>query len=84
MLVPCVAPKFSPVIVTEVPGPPEIGETSLMLAEMVKVTELLAYPPTVTITGPVVTPEGTGATIEVPVQPAGAAAIPLKVRVLAP
>jgi len=62
VLAPCVAPKFAPLIVTDVPTAPEVGERLLMLAATVNVTELLANPPTVTTTGPVVAPEGTGAT----------------------
>jgi len=50
----------------------------------VKVTPLLARLPTVTTTGPVVTPAGTGATIDVALQLVGVAAVPLKVTVLVP
>ena len=65
-LVPCVTPKFPPVIVTGVPAGPEAGLRELMLGGggtvTVKVTALLlsmATPPMVTTTGPVVAPEGT-------------------------
>src|ERR1700686_2115725 len=47
-------------------------------------TPPLETPPTVTITGPVVVPEGTGAVMLVLVQPVGAAITPLSVNVLAP
>ena len=50
----------------------------------VKATPLLAEPPTVTITFPVVAPLGTGATIEAELQLVGAASVPLKVTVLVP
>jgi hypothetical protein len=86
VLVPWVEPKFVPVIVTEVPTGPEVGERLVMLGgpETVKVTPLLATPPTVTTTLPVVAPVGTGATIEVALQLVGVAAVPLKVTVLLP
>ena len=43
VLVPRVAPKFVPVIVTAVPGAPEIGDRPVMLgAVTVKLTPLLA------------------------------------------
>src|SRR5829696_5818270 len=49
-----------------------------------KVTPLLAMPPTVTTTGPVAAPAGTGATILVLVQLVGVAVMPLNVTVLLP
>jgi hypothetical protein len=65
-LVPCVAPKFPPVIVTGVPAGPEAVLREVMLGGggtvTVKLTALLlrlATPPMVTTTGPVVAPEGT-------------------------
>ena len=73
-------------MVTEVPTPPEVGDRLVMLGavETVKLTPLLATPPTVTTTLPVVAPVGTGATIEVALQLVGVAAVPLKVTVLVP
>jgi len=50
----------------------------------VKTTELLAWPPTVTTTFPVVAPLGTGTAMLVALQLVGVAAIPLKVTVLLP
>ena len=47
-------------------------------------TPLLATPPTVTTTFPVVAPLGTGATMLVALQLEGVAAVPLKVTVLVP
>ena len=42
VLAPCVVPKFTPVIVTEVPEDPEVGERLVMLgASTVKFTPLL-------------------------------------------
>src|SRR6266568_3595221 len=86
VLVPWVAPKFAPVMVTEVPPGPEVGDRLVMLGavETVKVTPLLATPFTVTTTLPVVAPVGTGAAIEVALQLVGVAAVPLKVTVLLP
>jgi len=87
VLVPCVTPKFAPAIVTDVPMTPETGFKLVMLGAgtvTVKLTPLLAAPPTVTTTFPVVVPAGTGATILVALQLVGAAAIPLNVTVLVP
>src|SRR5947207_8161318 len=50
----------------------------------VKVTPLLATPPTVIITFPDVAPDGTGATILVEFQLVGEAAVPLNMTVLVP
>src|SRR5215469_12120912 len=50
VLVPCVDPKFMPVIVTAVPTTPEVGLRLVMLGGRVtvKFTPLLGAPPTVT------------------------------------
>src|SRR5215813_1514936 len=50
----------------------------------VKLTPLLATPPTVTTTFPVVAPAGTGTTMLDAVQLVGDAAVPLNVTVLVP
>ena len=50
----------------------------------VKVTPLLATPPTVTATLPVVAPLGTGATMLVALQLVGVAAVPLNFTALVP
>jgi hypothetical protein len=88
VLVPCVAPKFVPAIVTEVPTGPEAGFRLVMLGGggvvTVKVVPLLATPPTVTITFPVAAPGGTGATMLVALQLAGVAVTPLNFTVLVP
>jgi hypothetical protein len=87
VLVPCVAPKFVPAIVTGVPTNPDTGFRLVMLGPgtvTVKLTPLLATPPTVTTTLPVVAPAGTGTTMLVAPQLVGAAAIPLNVTVLEP
>jgi hypothetical protein len=85
-LVPCVAPKFVPVMVTGVATGPLVGERLVILGgtNTVKLTPLLANPPTVTTTLPVVAPAGTGTTMLVADQLVGAAAVPLKVTVLVP
>ena len=51
---------------------------------IVKLIPLLATPPTVTTTGPVVAPEGTGTVMDVPLHVPGVAAVPLNVTVLVP
>src|SRR5689334_4091627 len=50
----------------------------------VKLRPLLAVPPTVTTTLPVVAPEGTGAVMLVALQAVGVAVVPLKRTVLVP
>jgi hypothetical protein len=85
VLLPWVAPKFVPVIVTDVPTGPEVGDRLVMLGGTVTVnaTLLLARPPTVTTTLPVVAPLGTATVMLVPLQLAAVAAeVPLKVTVL--
>src|SRR5258708_5057794 len=88
VLLPCVAPKFAPVIVTEAPANPDVGFRLAMLgagtAETVKFTPLLARPPTVTTTFPVVAPAGTSATMLVALQFVGVATVPLNLTVLLP
>src|SRR6185369_715660 len=87
VLVPFVDPKFAPVIVTDVPAAPLVGDRLVMLGPVVvtvKAFALLATPPTVTTTLPVVAPEGTGTTMLVADQLVGVAAVPLNVTVLVP
>jgi hypothetical protein len=84
VLVPWVDPKFNPVMVTEAPMGPEAGERLLMLGNTVNVTPPLGTPLTVTTTGPVVAPAGTGTLIEVAAQVVGVAGVPLNVTVLVP
>jgi len=85
-LVPMVGPKFVPLIVTTVPIGPAIGLMLLMTGGgvTVKGTPLLTTLLTVTITTPVVAPDGTGASMLVSDQLVGVAAVPPKVSVLAP
>jgi hypothetical protein len=85
-LLPWLAPKFTPVTVTEVPTGPMFGDKFVMVGAelMVNVAALLARPPTVTTTEPVEAPEGIGALIDVLVQVVGVAMMPLKVTELLP
>ena len=85
VLVLCVAPKFVPVIVTDVPTVPDVALRFVMLGAdvvTVKFTPLLATPPTVTTTFPVVAPLGTGTTMLVALQLVGVPAVPLNFTVL--
>jgi hypothetical protein len=87
VLVPCVAPKFAPLIVTAVPITPEFGLKLVMFgAELVtvKLDPLLAWPPTVTTTLPVTAPAGTGTTMLASLQLVGAAFTPPNMTVLVP
>jgi hypothetical protein len=86
VLVPCVEPKFTPVIVTGEPIGPDAGEMLLIVGviETVNGNPLLDIPLTVTTTLPDVAVSGTGTEILVEVQLVGAAVVPLKVTVLAP
>ena len=83
---PGLAPKLLPLIVTEAPTAPEVGESPLMLGAGTTVNEtpLLAMLATVTTTLPVVAPVGTGTTIELALQLVVVAAVPLNETVLVP
>src|SRR5438309_2336060 len=77
-----VVTKLVPVIVTAVPTGPEVGFRLVMAGAdevTVKFTPLLAIPPTVTTTLPVVAPLGTDATMLVALQLVVLAVVPLKV-----
>ena len=85
VLVPCVEPKFVPVIVTDSPTTPDGGHRLAILGATVNEEPLLANPPTVTTTLPVVAPVGTVATIEVALQlPIVVAVVPLNATVFVP
>jgi hypothetical protein len=86
VLVPCVAPKFAPVMVTAVPTGPDVGLRALIDGGTVTVKgrPLLTRPPTVTTTFPVVAPVGTGTVRLVELQLLGVASVPLKATVLVP
>jgi len=87
VLVPCVAPKFAPAIVTGLPMGPDVGLRLVMLGGggmTVKLTPLLAMLETVTTTLPVVAPRGTGTVMLAGPQLVGVATVPLNVTVLEP
>jgi hypothetical protein len=90
LLVPCVDPKLLPAMVTVAPTDPVPGDTDVMLGAAggavvtVNATPLLATPPTVTTTFPLVAPLGTGTTMLVADQFVGAAFVVLNVTVLVP
>jgi hypothetical protein len=86
VLAPWVEPKFAPEIVTTEPTTPEVGLKLVMLGLgiTVKVTPLLAVPPTVTVTFPVVADGGTVTPIAASFQLVGEPAVPLKATVLLP
>jgi hypothetical protein len=74
-------------MVTEAPTNPDVGFKPVMLGAgtvTVKPTALLATPPTVTTTLPVVAPAGTVTRMLVALQLVAVAAIPLNVTVLVP
>ena len=86
VLLPCVAPKFVPAMVTGVPTGPVLGVRLLMVGGTVTVnaTPLLTSPPTVTMTLPVVAPLGTAAVMLVELQLDTVADVPANVTVLLP
>src|SRR5215831_16279151 len=88
VLLPCVVPKFAPLMVTTVPTGPFVGDrlaiVGVAAVETVNATPLLATAPTVTTTLPVVAGAGTGTTMLVADQLVGVATAPLKATVLLP
>jgi hypothetical protein len=86
VLAPCVDWKCAPVIVTDAPTAPELGDRLVMLGAGTTANDLalLATPLTVTTTLPEVAPVGTVATIDVAPQLVAVATVPLNVTVLAP
>jgi hypothetical protein len=83
---PCVEPKFVPVIVTAAPTAPLVGDKLVILGAdtTVKLTPLLFVPPTFTTTLPVVAPLGTVTTMLVAPQLDTVAVVPLNFTVLLP
>ena len=74
-------------LVTAVPAGPDVGVRLVMLGAddvTVKVTLLLGRPTTVTTTGPLVAPAGSGTLMLVALQLLGVASVPLNVTVLVP
>ena len=86
VLVPCVAPKFDPTIVTDAPIAPDVGDrlATVGAGTTVKGRPLLAVPDTVTTTFPVDAPLGTVATMVVAFQLVVVAVMPLNLIVLVP
>jgi hypothetical protein len=89
VLFPRVAPKFVPLIMIAAPTTPEFGLRFVIPgagggAVNVNMTPLLACPPTVTTTLPVVAPVGTVVMMLVGLQLVGVANVPLNVTVLFP
>jgi hypothetical protein len=85
VLVPWLAPKLLPVIVTAAPTGPEVGDRLETYGGItVKLMPLLATPPTVTTTLPVVAPVGTVTLMLLALQNVTVATMPLKVTVLVP
>src|SRR6266700_1575173 len=68
----------------DVPKGPELGVRLVTLGRTEKWIPLLAIPPTVTTTLPVVAPAGTGTVMLVAPQLVGAAVVPLNLTVLVP
>src|SRR2546430_15981779 len=87
VLVPCVAPKFVPAIVTDVPMIPDVGLRLVMLGAgtvTVKLTPLLATPPTVTTTFPEVGRASCRERVQISVVAVSLKKKPLNVTVLVP
>lgn len=86
VLLPCVAPKLVPVIVSEVPTGPEVGDTLVIPGVTVKFTPGLARPLTVTTTAllPASAPTGTEVVMLLALQFVGLVLRPPKVTVLVP
>ena len=88
LLVPCVAPKLVPVMVTLSPAAAAVGERLLIVGggtNTVNAVPALGTPDTVTTTGPVVAPAGTWVTIFVAIQLVMVVTVvPLNLTVLAP
>lgn len=87
VLVPCVAPKFAPVIVTDVPAGPDAGVRVLIVGvgtKTVKLTPLLLTPLAFTTTFPVLAPDGTVVEMLPVAQLVTEAVVPLKVTLPLP
>jgi len=86
VLLPWVEPKFVPVIVTEAPTAPDVGDKLVIfgVARTVKLSPLLFTPLAYTTTFPVVAPDGTGTCMLVALQLVGVPAVPLNLTVPLP
>jgi hypothetical protein len=90
VLVPCVVPKFVPVITTDVPIGPDVGFRLVIVGVVgagvvtVKLIPLLGTPPTFTTTFPGVAPAGTDVVMLVALQLGAGVVVPLNATVLVP
>ncbi len=86
VLLPWVAPKFDPVIVTAAPTAPDVTDRLVMLGvgSTVKLTPFVFTPLAFTTTFPVVAPVGTGTAMLVALHVPTVAAVPLKLTVPVP
>jgi hypothetical protein len=84
VLLPCVDPKVVPVIVTEAPTAPEVGDRLVILGTTVKLDPLLFTPLANTTTFPVVAPLGTVVAMLVALQLVTVAVVPLNFTVPEP
>src|SRR5438445_7803368 len=85
LLVPCVAPKFAPAIVTDVPINPDVGFKLVMLGAgtvTVKLTPLLARSEERRVGKDVVARAGTDAKMLVALQLVGVVVVPLNLMVI--
>ena len=83
LLVPCDVPRFVPVMTNPICTGPWVSERLAIPGVTVNVLELLATPFIVTISGPVVAPNGTGTVMLAALQFVGAeTTVPLKVMLL--
>jgi hypothetical protein len=84
VLVPCVDPKVVPVIVTDAPTAPVVGDRLVIFGTTVKLDPLLFTPLANTTTFPVVAPLGTVVAMLVALQVVTVAVVPLNFTVLEP
>src|SRR5205807_92099 len=86
VLIPCLAPKFVPLMVTDVPARPDVGfrPVTFGVGRTVKAIPLLDTPAIVAITLPVDAPGGTRMVTLVVLQLTGTAIVPFNVIVLVP
>src|SRR5271168_1116514 len=84
VLVPCVDPNVVPVIVTDAPTAPDVGDRLAIIGTTVKLTPLLFTPLANTTTLPVVAPLGTDVAMLDALHVVTVAVVPLNFTVLVP
>jgi hypothetical protein len=84
VLLPCVDPNVVPVIVTDAPTAPDVGDRLVIFGTTVKLTPLLFTPLANTTTFPVVAPLGTDVAMLVALHVVTVAVVPLNFTVLVP